>query len=101
MNLELTTHGIYPRSETLIRACQDLERKRIKENKWAEILNQDQKSFFKLQQKLGCQLLESGYLNWQDRFRPFATSCQGLKAGPLTRFGQTNTFFRKFYQQEI
>ena len=33
-------------------------------------------------------------LNWQDIFRPFDTAAEGLHPGPLTRFLNTNTFYR-------
>jgi 5-methyltetrahydropteroyltriglutamate--homocysteine methyltransferase len=39
-------------------------------------------------------LLGDGMLGWQDVFRPLAEAADGLDARPLTRFLDTNTFYR-------
>jgi 5-methyltetrahydropteroyltriglutamate--homocysteine methyltransferase len=94
MKLELILHGFYPRPEALVEASRGLDRGRITEEEFTIVLEEAQENLFTLQRQLGCLYLDSGYLNWADRFRPFIESCRGLKAGPLTRFAETNTFFK-------
>jgi len=46
------------------------------------------------QEEAGLDLLSDGLLDWQDLFRPLAERSDGLTARPLTRFLDTNTFYR-------
>jgi 5-methyltetrahydropteroyltriglutamate--homocysteine methyltransferase len=46
------------------------------------------------QQEAGLDLLSDGMLRWQDLFRPLLEATEGLGAGPLTRYLDTNTFYR-------
>lgn len=94
MNPELTLHSLFPRSERLVTASRNLDRRRIGKSAYAKILNEEQESLFTFQQRLKCPFLESGYLNWPDRFRPLIESCSGLTSGSLTRFADTNTFYK-------
>src|SRR5687767_6967054 len=52
------------------------------------------RSFLDAQREARLDYLSDGLLNWQDIFRPFGEAALGLAAGPLTRFLNTNTFFR-------
>jgi 5-methyltetrahydropteroyltriglutamate--homocysteine methyltransferase len=52
------------------------------------------RSFLDAQREAGLDYLSDGLLNWQDIFRPFDEAARGLEPGPLTRFLNTNTFFR-------
>jgi 5-methyltetrahydropteroyltriglutamate--homocysteine methyltransferase len=47
-----------------------------------------------VQEQAGLDLLCDGMLGWQDLFRPLAEGVDGLDARPLTRFLDTNTFYR-------
>jgi 5-methyltetrahydropteroyltriglutamate--homocysteine methyltransferase len=47
-----------------------------------------------VQQAAGLDLLSDGMLRWQDLFRLLAEATDGLEARPLTRFLDTNTFYR-------
>jgi 5-methyltetrahydropteroyltriglutamate--homocysteine methyltransferase len=47
-----------------------------------------------VQERAGLDLLSDGLLRWQDLFRTFAERSEGLEARPLTRFLDTNTFYR-------
>jgi 5-methyltetrahydropteroyltriglutamate--homocysteine methyltransferase len=47
-----------------------------------------------VQEQAGLDLLSDGMLGWQDLFRPLAEGVDGLDARPLTRFLDTNTFYR-------
>lgn len=86
--------GIYPRSEGLIQATRDLDRGR------ADLAEVDARRAADLEALLGAQaeagldLLSDGMLAWQDLFRPLVDASEGLEAGALTRFLDTNTFFR-------
>ena len=46
------------------------------------------------QQTAGLDLLADGMLRWQDVFRPLVEAADGLETGALTRFLDTNTFYR-------
>jgi 5-methyltetrahydropteroyltriglutamate--homocysteine methyltransferase len=47
-----------------------------------------------VQQAAGLDLLADGMLRWQDVFRPIVEAADGLEKGALTRFLDTNTFYR-------
>ena len=86
--------GIYARSEDLVQATRDLDRDRTTIEAVEEQREADRRSFLDAQREAGLDYLSDGLLNWQDIFRPFDEAAQGLAAGPLTRFLNTNTFFR-------
>src|SRR3712207_2021914 len=86
--------GIYARSEDLVRATRDLDRGRTTEEAVEEQREADLRSFLEAQREAGLDYLSDGSLNWQDIFRPFDEAARGLEPGPLTRFLNTNTFFR-------
>jgi 5-methyltetrahydropteroyltriglutamate--homocysteine methyltransferase len=86
--------GIYPRSEALIQATRDLDRGRTSEAAVAEQLERDTEELVRAQEEAGLDLLSDGMLGWQDAFRPLVERAEGLDARPLTRFLDTNTFYR-------
>jgi 5-methyltetrahydropteroyltriglutamate--homocysteine methyltransferase len=86
--------GIYPRSEPLVQATRDLDRGRTTQEAVDEQVARDFEQFVSLQREAGVDLLADGMLGWQDLFRPFLTEADGLRTGPLTRFLDTNTFYR-------
>jgi 5-methyltetrahydropteroyltriglutamate--homocysteine methyltransferase len=86
--------GIYARSEELVQATRDLDRGRTTEEAVEKQREADMHSFLDVQREAGLDYLSDGLLNWQDIFRPFDEAARGLEAGPLTRFLNTNTFFR-------
>jgi len=94
-NIFLELSGIYPRSEALIAATRDYDRKRISLSQLQATLKQQQDSLCQFQKKLGIKVLADGQLNWQDIFRPFGVFCREIEPGTLTRFADTNTFFRQ------
>src|SRR2546423_590883 len=49
---------------------------------------------FEAEQAAGLDLLADGMLRWQDHFRPLLKQADGLETGALTRFLDTNTFYR-------
>ena len=86
--------GIYARSEELVQATRDLDRDRATAEEVEERREADMRSFLDAQREARLDYLSDGLLNWQDIFRPFGEAALGLAAGPLTRFLNTNTFFR-------
>jgi 5-methyltetrahydropteroyltriglutamate--homocysteine methyltransferase len=86
--------GIYARSEELVQATRDLDRGRTTEETVAAQQDADLRAYLDAQREAGLDYFSDGLLNWQDIFRPFDTAAQGLHPGPLTRFLNTNTFYR-------
>jgi 5-methyltetrahydropteroyltriglutamate--homocysteine methyltransferase len=86
--------GIYPRSEALVQATRDLDRGRTTIEAVADQRERDRHELVSVQEAAGLSLLSDGMLGWQDVFRPLAEAADGLDARPLTRFLDTNTFYR-------
>src|SRR5919204_6982389 len=94
MQLEAFAPGIYPRSEALVQATRDLDRGRTTQEAVEEQVERDLAEFVSAQQAAGLDLLADGMLRWQDHFRPLLEAADGLETGALTRFLDTNTFYR-------
>ena len=86
--------GLYARSEALVQATRDLDRGRTTQEAVDEQVERDLAELVSVQQAAGLDLLADGMLRWQDVFRPFVEAADGLDTGALTRFLDTNTFFR-------
>jgi 5-methyltetrahydropteroyltriglutamate--homocysteine methyltransferase len=86
--------GIYPRSETLVQATRDFDRGRTTLGAVEDQVERDLDGFVRVQQEAGLDLLADGMLRWQDLFRPLVEASDGFLPGPLTRFLDTNTFYR-------
>ena len=87
--------GPFPRPEPLIAATRDLDRGRVGAEAVEEAYRATEAEVLQLEQRLGFDGLTAGYLRWQDLFRPLAETWEGLAVGPLTRWLETNTFFRQ------
>ncbi len=85
---------MYPRSAALVEATRDLDRGRAAREAVDAQFERDLKEFVAGQQHAGVDLLADGMLRWQDVFRPLVEASEGLARGPLTRFLDTNTFYR-------
>src|ERR671935_1984876 len=94
MKLEAFAPGIYPRSEALVQATRDLDRGRTTQDAVDEQVERDLAELISEQQAAGLDLLSDGMLRWQDHFRPLLEAADGLETGALTRFLDTNTFYR-------
>jgi 5-methyltetrahydropteroyltriglutamate--homocysteine methyltransferase len=86
--------GLYPRSEELVQATRDLDRARTTPEAVDEQVERDLARLVSAQQDAGVDFLADGMLRWQDIFRPLVEGSEGLETGALTRFLDTNTFFR-------
>ncbi|MFL5939505.1 MAG: hypothetical protein ACJ75Q_04285 [Gaiellaceae bacterium] len=85
---------MYARSEALVQATRDLDRGRTSTEAVERQVEVDQTAFVSAQQDAGLDLLADGMLRWQDHFRPLLEAADGLQTGALTRFLDTNTFYR-------
>jgi len=92
--LQAFAPGIYPRSEDLVQATRDLDRGRTSQEAVDEQVERDLGELVSVQQAAGLDLLADGMLRWQDVFRPIVEAADGLEKGALTRFLDTNTFYR-------
>jgi 5-methyltetrahydropteroyltriglutamate--homocysteine methyltransferase len=92
--LQAFAPGIYPRSEALVQATRDLDRGRTGAEAVDEQAARDLDELIRVQQEAGLDLLADGMLRWQDLFRPLLEASDGLEPGPLTRFLDTNSFYR-------
>jgi 5-methyltetrahydropteroyltriglutamate--homocysteine methyltransferase len=92
--LQAFAPGIYPRSEALVQATRDLDRGRTTAEAVDEQVRRDLDELVRVQQEAGLDLLADGMLRWQDLFRPLLEGSDGLEPGPLTRFLDTNSFYR-------
>lgn len=90
--MKIIVPGQYPRSERLIAATRDIERKRISQSD-LEKVHEDEFKEFKKQQH-GATFYSTGLFNMQDLLRPVTQSMDGAKEGTLTRFFETNTFWK-------
>lgn len=88
-------HGIYPRSQNLVRVTRDLDRGRAKASDYKRELGSDFNSLITSQKEAKFDYLETGLLNWQDIFRPIVEATDGLEAEVITRWFDNNTFFRQ------
>jgi 5-methyltetrahydropteroyltriglutamate--homocysteine methyltransferase len=92
--LQAFSPGIYARSEELVQATRDLDRGRTREEAVDEQFERDFRELVRVQEEAGLDLLSDGMLRWQDLWRPLAEATEGLESRPLTRFLDTNTFYR-------
>jgi 5-methyltetrahydropteroyltriglutamate--homocysteine methyltransferase len=86
--------GIYPRSEELVQATRDLDRGRTTPEAVEQQVERDLAELIAVEEQAGLDLLSDGMLRWQDLFRPLLEATDGLETGALTRFLDTNTFYR-------
>jgi 5-methyltetrahydropteroyltriglutamate--homocysteine methyltransferase len=87
--------GALPRSEVLVEATRDLDRGRTTAEAVEELYRRSEAEVAALEERLGLELRTGGYLRWPDLFRPFAETWEGFTVGPLTRWFETNQFFRQ------
>jgi len=87
--------GPLPRSEALVAATRDLDRGRTTPEAVEELYRRGESEVDELEARLGLDVRSGGYLRWADLFRPFAETWGGFTVGPITRYFETNTFFRQ------
>ncbi len=87
--------GPFHRPEPLVTATRDLDRGRTTPEAVEELFEAAEREVVALERRLGFDSLTAGFLRWPDLFRPFAETWEGFSVGPLTRWLETNTFFRQ------
>jgi len=87
--------GPFPRSEALVAASRDFDRGRTSADSLEELFARTERDVLALEHRLGFDDTTAGYLRWPDLFRPFAETWEGFTVGPLTRWLETNTFYRQ------
>ncbi len=87
--------GPTPRAEPLIGATRDLDRGRTTPEAVEELFVGAEREIVALERRLGFESVTGGYLRWPDLFRAFAETWEGFAVGPLTRWLETNTFYRQ------
>ncbi len=87
--------GPFPRPEPLIGATRDLDRGRTNPERVEELTREAEREVVALERRLGFDTVSAGYLRWPDLFRPLIEAWEGFTVGPLTRWLETNTFFRQ------
>jgi 5-methyltetrahydropteroyltriglutamate--homocysteine methyltransferase len=87
-------HGIYPRSEDVVKATRSLDRGRTDQTAVDAAFREDLARWIQVQREAGLDFFSDGLLRWQDIFRPLVEGL-GLKPHTLVRWFDTNTFFRE------
>lgn len=87
--------GPFPRSEALVGATRDLDRGRATAEFVEELYARTEGEVAAIERRLGLDVVTGGYLRWPDLFRPFAETWEGFTVGPLSRWFETNTFYRQ------
>ena len=87
--------GPFPRPEPLIAATRDLDRGRTSPERVEELTADAEREVVALERRLAFDSVSAGYLRWPDLFRPIVETWEGFSVGPLTRWLETNSFFRQ------
>jgi len=87
--------GIFPRSEELITATRALERGRADKSAVDRLFEEEAQRLVALQVEHGLDYVTDGLLRWQDLLRPLADELPGVHAGPVTRWFDNNSFYRR------
>jgi len=97
MDVFVCLTGLYPRGESLIQATRDHDRGRISQDALEAAYAQDYAALQAIQQE--GDWVSDGLLVWQDLVRPFG-ELAGAQPGALTRYFETNTFYRRLHFPE-
>ncbi len=92
MDVFVCLNGLYPRSEALVQATRDHDRGRIASRELEQVFQEDYVQVREMQK--GTPWVNDGMLAWQDLVRPLG-ELGGARTGALTRYFETNTFYRR------
>ncbi|MCD6478886.1 MAG: hypothetical protein J7L44_03300, partial [Candidatus Diapherotrites archaeon] len=95
MEFEAFLTGTHSRSEKLIQATRDFDRARVSAQEVQAIFEEDERALIELQKQNSFTFLSDGMLRHQDLLRQICLSFDGVSLGALTRWFETNNFFRK------
>ncbi len=85
----------FPRTEPLVRATRDLDRGRTTPEAVEQLFRAGESSVAELERRFDFHSVTAGYLRAEDPFRAFARGWDGFSVGPLTRWLESNTFYRR------
>jgi len=88
-------YGIYPRSESLRKAYGKWEKGKISSIEISDKIREESAIFYDLTKEANLDYFTDPLFNWYDLIRPVALSIEGITLGPLTRYKETNTFYRE------
>ena len=95
MELISLLYGIYPRSENLRKAYGKWEKGQLASDEISNKIQEESSLYFDLVKEAGINYFTDPLFNWYDLLRPIALSIEGIKLGPLSRYKETNTFYRE------
>jgi 5-methyltetrahydropteroyltriglutamate--homocysteine methyltransferase len=86
--------GPFPRSEALVEVTRRVDRGLEPPDAADRLYQAEMERIARREGELGFAFVTGGFLPWQDLFRPWIEQTENLDAGPLSRWFQTNTFYR-------
>lgn len=93
VKIETHVYGIYPKNEDLRIKLNRWERGRIETGEISDIIKKEKDIYFDLVEKLNISSYTDPLFNWYDILR-LPAILSGAELGPLTRYKETNTFYR-------
>jgi len=90
---KMLVSGIFPRSDELVKKINRFEQKKETLESLMYTFEMDER--FWIERQKGLSYVSEPALSWNDIFRPFTLNLENVEAGPLTRYLETNTFFRR------
>lgn len=91
--LKAFVSGIFPRQDELIGAINRYEKGRIVAEELYSVYRKCEGEWLETQK--GLTWISEPSLSWNDIFRPFTLNLKNVETGPLTRYLETNTFYRR------
>lgn len=88
------TYGTFPKTEKLRVRIGRWGRKILSTGELESLILEETELFQKLARENGITAFTDPLFNWYDIFRPISLLAGGIELGPLTRYGETNTFYR-------
>ncbi len=90
-----------PRSEEVISATREWERGRRSKEDVDTLYQKWTHEVLRFEEEQGFGWKTGGHLAWHDLFRPLIGASQGIAVGALTRWFETNTFYRRPVIEEL
>ncbi len=94
MEISSLIYGLYPRSEKIRKSLSRWERNMMGEREVADLIYEESQLYYKMCRVNGIRYCSDPLFNWYDILRPLSLSIEGIKLGSLTRYKETNTFYR-------
>ncbi len=87
--------GPQPRSEELMRAYRDYTKGRLAKQVLDGLIKKEAEENVKIQLKNEFAVIIDGMLNWHDLLRPFTERLSGVEVDGLSRWFDSNTFYKQ------